>query len=92
MAIKDQISNGHHAGEEEREQGPLRVDKKERAPARIKVIGVGGGGCNCVRRMLRPSVPGVTFAMVNTDINPDRGERDPWLGSRWRLQIWRPRR
>ncbi len=68
MAIEDQISNGHHAGEEEREQGPLRVDKKERAPARIKVIGVGGGGCNCVKRMLRHTVPGVTFTMVNTDI------------------------
>ena len=41
----------------------------ERAPARIKVVGVGGGGCNCVRRMLRHHrVPGVTFAMVNTDI------------------------
>ena len=30
----------------------------ERAPARIKVVGVGGGGCNCVRRMLRHRVPG----------------------------------
>ena len=41
----------------------------ERAPARIKVVGVGGGGCNCVRRMLNYSgVPGVKFVMVNTDI------------------------
>ena len=41
----------------------------ERAPARIKVVGVGGGGCNCVRRMLRyNNVPGVSFVMVNTDI------------------------
>ncbi|MEE9198619.1 MAG: cell division protein FtsZ [Dehalococcoidia bacterium] len=40
----------------------------ERAPARIKVIGVGGGGCNCVRRMLTHNVPGVEFAVVNTDI------------------------
>ena len=40
----------------------------ERAPARIKVVGVGGGGCNCVRRMLRHRVPGVKFVMVNTDI------------------------
>ncbi len=40
----------------------------ERAPARIKVLGVGGGGCNCVKRMLRRTVPGVSFAMVNTDI------------------------
>ena len=40
----------------------------ERGPARIKVVGVGGGGCNCVRRMMRHSVPGVQFVMVNTDI------------------------
>ena len=39
-----------------------------RAPARIKVIGVGGGGCNCVRRMLDHNVPGVQYVMVNTDI------------------------
>lgn len=40
----------------------------ERAPARIKVVGVGGGGCNCVRRMAMADVPGVKFVMVNTDI------------------------
>ena len=69
MAIKDYITNGHHVEEEEaHEQKPLRIDTNDRAPARIKVIGVGGGGCNCVKRMLRHAVPGVTFAMVNTDI------------------------
>ncbi len=40
----------------------------DRAPARITVIGVGGGGCNCVRRMLSHTVPGVRYVMVNTDI------------------------
>ncbi len=41
----------------------------DQAPARIKVIGVGGGGCNCVRRMLgHEAVPGVEFVVVNTDI------------------------
>ena len=40
----------------------------ERAPARIKVVGIGGGGCNCVRRMLQNKIPGVRFVMVNTDI------------------------
>ena len=43
-------------------------DGWERAPARIKVIGVGGGGCNCVRRMSEQYVPGVRYVMVNTDI------------------------
>jgi cell division protein FtsZ len=40
----------------------------ERAPARIKVVGVGGGGCNCVRRMIQHDVRGVQYVMVNTDI------------------------
>ena len=45
-----------------------KISAWERAPARIKVIGVGGGGCNCVRRMSAHFVPGVQYVMVNTDI------------------------
>ena len=33
----------------------------------IKVIGVGGGGCNAVRNMYNAGVPGVTYAVLNTD-------------------------
>ena len=33
----------------------------------IKVIGVGGGGCNAVRNMYREGVQGVSFAVCNTD-------------------------
>ncbi|MBQ2675180.1 MAG: cell division protein FtsZ [Prevotella sp.] len=33
----------------------------------IKVIGVGGGGCNAVRNMYKEGVEGVTFAVCNTD-------------------------
>ncbi len=33
----------------------------------IKVIGVGGGGCNAVNRMVRSKIPGVTFVACNTD-------------------------
>ena len=47
---------------------PRQDSSWERAPARIKVIGVGGGGCNCVRRMLQHDVRGVEYVMVNTDI------------------------
>jgi cell division protein FtsZ len=35
--------------------------------ARIKVIGVGGGGCNAVNRMIRAKVEGVEFIAANTD-------------------------
>jgi len=35
--------------------------------ARIKVIGVGGGGCNAVNRMISSGVSGIEFWSVNTD-------------------------
>ena len=33
----------------------------------IKVIGVGGGGCNAVSRMYDEGIQGVSFAVLNTD-------------------------
>lgn len=35
--------------------------------AQIKVIGIGGGGCNAVDRMIADGVQGVDFIAVNTD-------------------------
>jgi len=35
--------------------------------ARIKVVGVGGGGCNAVERMIAEGLTGVEFISVNTD-------------------------
>ena len=33
----------------------------------IKVLGVGGGGCNAVNRMVAARIPGVSFVACNTD-------------------------
>src|SRR3990167_7629683 len=38
-----------------------------RTGARIKVIGVGGGGCNAVNRMIEAGLDGVQFIVTNTD-------------------------
>lgn len=35
--------------------------------ARIRVVGVGGGGCNAVNRMIDGGVQGIEFIAVNTD-------------------------
>jgi cell division protein FtsZ len=35
---------------------------------KIKVIGVGGGGCNAVARMMSEGVSGVEFHVLNTDV------------------------
>jgi cell division protein FtsZ len=37
------------------------------SPAKIKVIGLGGGGCNAITRMVREQIRGVEFIGANTD-------------------------
>ena len=37
-------------------------------PKIIKVIGVGGGGCNAVSHMYRQGIDGVSFMVCNTDM------------------------
>ena len=36
--------------------------------AKIKVIGVGGGGCNAINRMIESGLKGVDFIVANTDL------------------------
>ncbi len=36
--------------------------------AKIKVIGIGGGGCNAVNRMISSGLKGVDFIVANTDV------------------------
>jgi cell division protein FtsZ len=45
----------------------LTLDEPQFSGARIKVIGVGGGGSNAVNRMVRQGFPGVEFVVANTD-------------------------
>lgn len=37
------------------------------SPAVIKVIGIGGGGCNAINNMINNTVQGVEFISANTD-------------------------
>ncbi len=46
----------------------LRLEEDRRAGARIKVIGVGGGGSNAVARMVSSGFEGVEFIVANTDL------------------------
>ena len=46
---------------------PFFGEIKDTMQGIIKVIGVGGGGCNAVRNMYNEGVEGVTFAVCNTD-------------------------
>ncbi len=46
----------------------LRLDEERRSGARIKVVGVGGGGSNAVNRMVAAGLDGVEFIVANTDL------------------------
>lgn len=46
----------------------LEFDLDMEQVAKIKVIGVGGGGSNAVNRMIEDGVKGVEFVAVNTDV------------------------
>ncbi len=41
--------------------------KQSESFARIKVVGVGGGGCNAVNRMIDEGLSGIEFISINTD-------------------------
>jgi cell division protein FtsZ len=46
----------------------LKLDEEARTGARIKVVGVGGGGSNAVNRMVANGFDGVEFIVANTDL------------------------
>src|SRR5437870_6214629 len=64
--VKDSRPRSGDARGDER----LRLGLEEDAhpSARIKVIGVGGGGSNAVNRMVRSGLDGVEFIVTNTDV------------------------
>ena len=44
------------------------IDEPPITGARIKVIGVGGGGSNAVNRMIDAGIKGVEFMVANTEL------------------------
>jgi cell division protein FtsZ len=53
--------------------GKLTVTMEDEQPAaRIKVVGVGGGGGNAVNRMIQAGIKGVEFLVANTDLQAMR--------------------
>ena len=59
----------HQPSEAQKTEG-IRIQFHDEVPhgARIKVIGVGGGGGNAVNRMISTGVEGVEFITANTDV------------------------
>jgi cell division protein FtsZ len=55
----------------------LKLDQEGRTGARIKVVGVGGGGSNAVNRMVAAGFDGVEFIVANTDLQAIRNNAAP---------------
>ena len=53
------------------------IDEPPITGARIKVIGVGGGGSNAVNRMIEAGVKGVEFIVANTDLQALNSSKAP---------------
>jgi cell division protein FtsZ len=63
--IEDDDGNEPTLFEEDSGSG-IYLDETQ-APARLRVIGVGGAGCNSVNRMISAGLTGVEFIAANTD-------------------------
>ncbi|MDR3012991.1 MAG: cell division protein FtsZ [Chitinispirillales bacterium] len=55
----------------------IMMDETFEAKAKLKVIGVGGGGGNAVNRMVMEGLTGVEFIAVNTDLKALDNNRAP---------------
>jgi cell division protein FtsZ len=53
----------------------IQFNEEPRNNAKIKVIGVGGGGGNAINRMIDANVEGVDFVVANTDLQALRMSR-----------------
>jgi cell division protein FtsZ len=64
---------------DDKQQDSLRIQYHDetRRNARIKVIGVGGGGNNAINRMIEANVLGVEFIAANTDVQALEGSHAP---------------
>ncbi len=68
--IMDFVESQNRAGAEdsaEKRVGMFQFDE-EKLPAKIKIIGVGGGGSNAVSSMVAADIRGVEFIVANTDM------------------------
>lgn len=43
------------------------IDKEKTLSAKLRVVGVGGGGCNAIESMMKKGLTGVEYVAINTD-------------------------
>ena len=63
----------------------LQFEAPAESPANIKVVGIGGAGCNAVNRMIDANLQGISFIAVNTDkqaLNKSKAETKVQIGEK----------
>lgn len=45
----------------------FQLDQEENLSAKLKVVGIGGGGCNAIQSMITKGLIGVEYVAINTD-------------------------
>ena len=63
----------------------LQFETPADSPANIKVVGIGGAGCNAVNRMIDANLQGISFIAVNTDrqaLNKSKAETKVQIGEK----------
>ena len=63
----------------------LQFETPVDSPANIKVVGIGGAGCNAVNRMIESNLQGINFIAVNTDkqaLNKSKAETKVQIGEK----------
>jgi cell division ATPase FtsA len=75
--IRNRRGRGDTMTNHDKETLRLTLDEDARMGARIKVVGVGGGGSNAVTRMVNAGITGVEFIVVNTDAQALRANPAP---------------
>ncbi len=65
--LKNLFSNHREISRQTAKAKTMEVKPEITPVASIKVIGVGGGGCNAVNRMIKSGLKGIEFISINTD-------------------------
>lgn len=45
----------------------VTIDKEDSLSAKLRVVGIGGGGCNAIESMIKRGLEGVEYIAINTD-------------------------
>lgn len=62
------VKSRRRAPEEATMNLTIQFDEKVDSAAKLRVVGVGGAGCNAVSRMVEAGLTGVEFIGINTDV------------------------